>query len=749
MDINRTYYGNAVETYDNYEDYGMFFPVFDNSIAYRADNHFSNRNSYKGNVNKNNALLNKPFDISATVWRINKKCPFINYDIAWHYSGVSDGVKMQPFIESKNGLPVFLGVNSTNTQNGLFSNFRYNEYENYSEIQSGNNFIDVMPCVDFNYKRLLMNCYITAYKDQYSRDYDTFSLYDYWNNHKATYPLINAIYFTINNSSRINLFPFDMESKEINSTVTKYKNPLKYYSAYQGNVWANYVEFDQYSPNKKDVGEYVDLCFTQSTPNRYYCFLTHFFDLDETAISFRKFQYSDYARFMLDSNKLTYEWLLKQFAYMGIMFCDDNSLTWEDVANGDTSERLYIPIFDEYLTTTGNYVNGNAIKEQPNYKWDNTFNENGYKGEPPIDESDYDEYNKSELTIAPYLGFKGVKKYLCKDTTLRSFVDYLYEEIAPDVTDVSYSLQHFLTSNPIDNVVGVVKYPFDFNKWFRNLTHNTSIVVGNVDTGVLADQIFNESIIIDMGTIHFYALDNETDSFLSYEPYTTAEIFIPYCGSINISPSEYMGHDITVKMIIDIESGSCIALVLRDNLVMNTISGQIGIQCPISGMQNATVNSQIFSANQANKRANLGLATSVAGIAVSGVTALATGGSSLALGGLIGGSAGLVNSIMQKQESDYELKHINTPIAAAGTSSPCTSLANEQCCRLVIRRPKYLPNFDKATYAHSKGFACNIIGKLENFSGYTECTGIDFSGINATVQEINALTRLLSNGVYL
>lgn len=427
--------------------------------------------------------------------------------------------------------------------------------------------------------------------------------------------------------------------------------------------------------------------------------------------------------------------------------------TW-DPAQPD--EHTIIPLFDEYGTTTGQYIRGADAIYAPAAAWtDDVFERDIYHGEPPYDPTQYDD-NVTEL---PDLSISYIpttaKLYPLQAGTVQTLIAYL-NNVSANLSSDYDSTTKFLTNNPIDVICGLMYYPFDIvDNYAGELSAASDIVLGNVQTDISALHINKAIIEYDAGSVIYYPPDG-LDDFRSYKPYSSAELYIPYCGSVDIDPTDYIGHNIGVKYLIDLQSGSCLALVYRDAMVLTSITGQIGVSVPLTGIQTATLQAAQQRADSAQKAAKMQAAgAAVSAVATAGalIAAVPTGGTSIAALAAIGTAGGLITGGMQgldrHNDLQYQLEHQQTPYKSAGTASAVTSMANEQRCRLIIKRPVMLDNYQPDIYAHDTGYACCITAPLSSFSGYTKISNADLSGISCTSAERAALIAALQAGVYL
>jgi hypothetical protein len=419
-------------------------------------------------------------------------------------------------------------------------------------------------------------------------------------------------------------------------------------------------------------------------------------------------------------------------------------------------EHTLIPLFDEYGTTTGEYIRGADAIYAPAAAWtDDVFERDIYHGEPPYDPTEYDD----NITELPDLSTSYIpttaKLYPLQAGTVQTLIAYL-NNVSANLSSDYDSATKFLTNNPIDVICGLMYYPFDIVELYAGeLSAASDIVLGNVQTDISALHLNKAIVEYDAGSVIYYPPDG-LDDFRSYKPYSSAELYIPYCGSVDIDPTDYIGHNIGVKYLIDLQSGSCLALIYRDAMVLTSITGQIGVSVPLTGIQTATLQAAQQRADSAQKAAKMQAAgAAVSAVATAGalVAAVPTGGTSIAALAAIGTAGGLITGGMQgldrHNDLQYQLEHQQTPYKTAGTASAVTSMANEQRCRLIIKRPVMLDNYQPDIYAHDTGYACCITAPLSSFSGYTKISNADLSGISCTSAERAALIAALQAGVYL
>ena len=427
-------------------------------------------------------------------------------------------------------------------------------------------------------------------------------------------------------------------------------------------------------------------------------------------------------------------------SWYGLQFVADRTALQGDAGDAD----FYVPVIGDDGYTTGEYLDGEDAAALPNADWGEDFHEkNGYDGKSSEQFDMETELNSNTRSAAsPF-----TKRYICTIQNLIDLKAYLYQTLAPSLTAIEDSYKTFLTNNPIDCISSVVMFPFNIQEYIPSPPVTASIIIGNADTGIAADYFYlSQILVIDGGSVEYR---DKYKDFRSYEPYCDAELHIPYHGSVHITPSEFVGHQIGVKFLVDITSGASLALIYRDGLVIDSIAGQLGASIPITGVQTASYLNAVYNASSAYKQAKASQFTQTASALLGG---LAAGISGNPLGAVMSVASDALRgeqSDLSIEQAKYNLDHVQVPYKTIGTNTPFTSIGNEQYCRLIIKRPIMQAEYKPELYAHTTGFACCITAKLGSVSGYTVIAAADLSGLPLSAAEKQQLLRLLQSGVYI
>lgn len=439
--------------------------------------------------------------------------------------------------------------------------------------------------------------------------------------------------------------------------------------------------------------------------------------------------------------------ILKTVACFGLYFTGDlNVASYGNLTHND----MYIGILDSDGVGRGRYLRGAETASAPQNTW-NDMSQSGYDYKT----SDNTKYRNDTLFYDSALANGFTRFWVLNSTQVSSLLAELYNimsQVDPDEPIEKYSQQVFLTNNPIDCVVSLKKFPLQN---IPSILGPAYIQLGSKTTSILASPLakscgvyyFNFSSSTDTGLYPHY-----DQSFLDYEPYTTVKITVPFCGTVQI-PTTYL-YDyggITIALVIDFISGACTGYIMAKGITIDSVSGNCAISLPLSGIQSATLDSQIHSVAMAREKQQTTLGTGLIAGAVAIGVGLATGGVATA----IGGAAAIIGSFMHAQDTgqqiNYELTHMQTPLKQVAAASGQIAHTYDMRCKMLITRPKLQSNFgaeQQEEYANTIGYACLISTKVKNLHGFTVGT-IDLDGINCTAAEKEMIKNAFAKGVYL
>lgn len=276
----------------------------------------------------------------------------------------------------------------------------------------------------------------------------------------------------------------------------------------------------------------------------------------------------------------------------------------------------------------------------------------------------------------------------------------------------SYNFYNFiqnLNSSPIENIVSIKMFPFEIPGGT-----DEEIVLGNVETGVLGKPVDGDynckKVINPLGTTIAKKYSAKYD-YLNAAPFTKLSIFLPYIGFKELDASLFLDKSLRVEYIVDILTGSCVAMIYANLVPIVQFNGLMGLDIPISATNRAQVEAGIIQ--------NVGQ------------VALQLGAQN------IGGAA---SSALNLLSNSF---HTETQ----GISSPCCNSFITHDVFYILETPEV--QFP-AAYAHTHGLPLYLTKSLNKMSGFTVCDNVDTSGIQgATLEEKEYIKQALEEGVYL
>ena len=261
-----------------------------------------------------------------------------------------------------------------------------------------------------------------------------------------------------------------------------------------------------------------------------------------------------------------------------------------------------------------------------------------------------------------------------------------------------------LFADPMDAILGLSLVPVAVPN-----SGTKEISVGNIPTGISMSVASTQFVEVDCGSLN---VNEHWGSYLDYDPFTKAEIYLPYIGTRPISVDDIMGKTVSVVYHVDILSGACCAYIKCGGSVLYSYIGQCASSIPISGNDWTSVINGVLS-----------IAGSI--------------GSMVASGGATAPMA--IENIASTAVNSFK-----TSVEKSGAMSGAGGMLAIQRPYLILTRPRQaLPSFQ---YKYT-GYPSFITTNLSDLSGYTEIDSIHLENIDATENELNEIESLLKGGV--
>lgn len=461
------------------------------------------------------------------------------------------------------------------------------------------------------------------------------------------------------------------------------------------------------------------------------------------------------------------EYIRKCCAAYGLFFCD-SILTSDgkDLSGGALEANdgrwlhndMYLGIIEDSGYTEGRYSRGISNGLQSQYNWKDSTESTYNPDVPPVPENHYSSSttfnsigNLATLTRR-YALSGGAVTNLGKNLWKISDDIAVSDPLDPYAKYDAQILNTFLTSNPIDCIISLRRYPLTLP-----YGSSTTIKLGKVDTLVSCYEMDEPCHTYEFRGIPI--MPNFGNSFLDYAPYTEFELYVPFCGTTKLNPADILGRTLNVKLVVDFDTGTCTGYIMSNNLVIETINGSIAIDIPVTGTDSTTVQAQlshgIITAESAKTQERM----------TYGKTLWPTGIVSAALNPF-----GTANTFAQNEanvnKAQYDVEHTVAPSHVIGSASPVSKWAIDLNCRLIIYYPtgkcielvNGVPQFESNElnmFGAHVGFAT-----LDEVSHYDTYTGL-VVGANpklgqmqtqngtryATADELNMIRQAIEQGI--
>lgn len=422
------------------------------------------------------------------------------------------------------------------------------------------------------------------------------------------------------------------------------------------------------------------------------------------------------------------------------------------------NEQWYVAEFtDDY------YITGKLIPYANARDWQKNINGDTNEFDPadipePEPEDEPDAYGADSI---PDLNFSAgaisdfVTMYCLTEQQVSAFGAYLWANIfsADFLRSIGTMVVNDFSINPADilnYIISLRKYPFDlYGKNGYETIASGSLYFGRGVAGIPISGSFGKMQNL-AGTFggEYIEIPSKYKDFRDYEPYTRITVFVPFCGSIELTPSEVVGKRIFITYTVDYSTGNVQADLWVNSdvaFIVGTVTGQIGATVQTTASNNMEVLQKVAST-----------ATNFVKVAATIAAAAATGGvaAESAMAGEISGAEatakelGALSSTVDVTTGALANAPVvsSNPIHASSVGSGFASFATPRA-RLIVERRKYqVPS----NYDHVYGKATNVTVTLSGLEGkgFTVCKNVDLSGIPATQDELSAIESLLMSGVY-
>lgn len=418
-----------------------------------------------------------------------------------------------------------------------------------------------------------------------------------------------------------------------------------------------------------------------------------------------------------------------------------------DESNG----QIWTPATDPHIGSEIMDSNGKV------HKWtdDDFLNFLDIKQFQPALPPDPDKYSdRTDLTKPSITGSNVFNSmYAITANGVDSLAEFLWNL---DATEIGTKLA-LMGANPIDSLVSLRLYPFAISGGGL-----TTVKVGTIDSGIGAIIVDDSQMsILDLGSVFLDYITPDELTYLDFEPYTMLELYVPYCGKIPLSASQFINHNLNVKLCVDYNTGACVGVVFRDDIAVHYLQGQIGVDIQLTG-RNASEQQIAVAQHLMSGLGNL--AEGSLGVIGSTKNLMSTGTPSIQMFDenyntySIGGSMNLQGLGMSQFSSGagkvakgvFDIKtapQYKTYVERVGSATPACSLYEPKYCYVTVQRCD--PMYADSDYESLSGYACSKSDIIENFHGFTQFGSVVLNHVPCTLDEKNILIELFQQGVYL
>lgn len=398
---------------------------------------------------------------------------------------------------------------------------------------------------------------------------------------------------------------------------------------------------------------------------------------------------------------------------------------WEDGEYVDVQDGITYPALPSHNIKDDIT---NEIDPDPN---PDPYDPEGDEGtEPGGGDGDHD-LGSDDIDIPPLPGLSAVDTgfitlFNPSLSQLQDLSDYLWSPLF-DIDTVKK-----LFADPMDVFLGLSIVPVQVPSG-----GSKTVKVAGISTGVNMTVAARQYIEVDCGSIN---VNEYWGAYLDYEPYTKAELYLPYIGAHPIAIDDIMGKTITIKYHVDILSGACVAYVKCGKSVLYTFIGQCSSSIPINRSDwTSVINGALNIATAIGTMVATGgsSAPMSSGASAEGASAAASAKEARKTAAMIRGASNIASTAVNVMKPSIE---------KSGAISGTGGMMAIQKPYLIITRPRQaVPNNQK----HYMGYPSFMTTYLSALSGYTEMEYVHLEGISATDEELSEIEALLRGGVYL
>lgn len=334
----------------------------------------------------------------------------------------------------------------------------------------------------------------------------------------------------------------------------------------------------------------------------------------------------------------------------------------------------------------------------------------------------------------------------------------LFTDVKSETTDSTY--RELALNTVLDYFVSLRYYPIPtlFSLTQAIATHNFSVGTGQEPMTIQDASGFgrplNRIVRMSGGQLtraELNASGKVYNSFLDYQPNTTATLYIPYCGTVELTPSQLLDCDtIDIVYALDIMTGALSAIAMKNgtaNYPLAMLQGTCGFETLVSGSNKGivelatSISNLRFGANTSNQ-----IVQGLAGSAIGSASQNAENTEVNTQAMLIRGIASAYNAGTNMYNYLVGLPTMTgiSPISAGSMSSLASTIMPQTAYIQLTKHSADIPTNFENTY----GRTTNVYGSIGSYQGYLICGNPRLEGIPCTEHERDEIFSLLTTGVY-
>ena len=324
------------------------------------------------------------------------------------------------------------------------------------------------------------------------------------------------------------------------------------------------------------------------------------------------------------------------------------------------------------------------------------------------------------------------QELVCSQNAIYEISNDFFDTGAQGLWDAIAEGLPMMGSNPIDVICGLKWFPFDLSTVLTGLgSPQNYIYFGGYQytlPSATVKKVVNHGGYLDMGSFTIKdAFPNPSD-FRNFEPFCRLKIYIPTVGIQELSYNKYRGKTVSVRLYVDIKSGSTLIALLADGVLYDFFNGSCGVDIPIT----LTDKAQLAQAQLRN-------ISNLAGVGINMGTAAVTKN----IGGAVAGLANFESTMMDVNNTSADQFNVTK-----GGSSPMGNgcfLPN-----YIYLIFEYIKTDETSNLNQLEGRATNRSGSLNSFSGYLQIDSINLrTTADMSENEKNEFVNLLQSGIFI